>query len=66
MTIKQIVAANEYLTPPEAAALLRCTRQTLRNWRAAGKGPPYLMRENRVVYPVAQLHAWLAPPAADC
>lgn len=63
MSIKEIVATHEYLKPREAAALLRCTEATLKNWRSAGKGPPYLMRENRVVYPVAQLQAWLSPPA---
>ena len=64
MSIKEIVATNEYLKPAEAAALIRCTPTTLKNWRMAGKGPPYLMRENRVVYPVQQLREWLAPPAA--
>lgn len=36
-----------------------CTR-TLANWRACGKGPPFLKLGGRVVYPVASVEEWEA------
>jgi len=47
------------LSADEAAQYLNLSRQTLDNWRPAGKGPPYCRLEGRVVYRLNDLDAWL-------
>lgn len=41
----------KYMTPEEAAQLLRISARTLSNWRSAGTGPTYKKIGGRVVYP---------------
>lgn len=50
---------HEYLLSTEAAELRRCRPQTLRRERWRGGGPPYLKVNNRILYPRAELLAWL-------
>lgn len=53
----------DHYTPPEAAARLRRSVQTLANWRVRGYGPPWRKdpgANGRVLYPVAGVDAWLA------
>ncbi len=45
----------EYLNPSEVAALLRVTERTLRNWRAAGKGPYFIKHGSTIRYPKSSL-----------
>jgi hypothetical protein len=48
------------LTSFEVGAFLRVSRWTLRDWRKAGKGPPFLKISRQVVrYPVAGLKRFL-------
>ena len=51
---------HEYLLPPEAADLLRCSDRTLARMRAEGKGPRYYMRGSRILYVRALVDEWLA------
>ena len=53
-------ATLAYLTTKEAAALLRMQPQSMRRWRWAGGGPPFVKLSNRVLYRVADVEAWLA------
>ncbi len=41
------------------AADLQITKQTLRKWRARGKGPPYIEVGRRFYYPRDERKAWL-------
>ena len=43
--------------PEELGSLARA--QTLANWRAKGKGPPFIKAGGRVVYPGKALNEWL-------
>lgn len=48
------------LSSAEAAAALGVTAKTLANWRAGGLGPrPTRLGQNKVLYRVADLDAWL-------
>lgn len=54
------MAENKYLTPEEVAERYRdeiCVG-TLRNWRAARIGPPFLKIGKAVLYDAAELDAW--------
>lgn len=54
------LARHEWLTIHEAAELLGCTRQTVRNWLDAGRLPPSV-KENRgrsIRFRTARLQAW--------
>jgi integrase len=42
---------SDYLTPAEAAQLLRLSPRTLANWRSKGEGPRFEKVGGRVVYP---------------
>ena len=48
---------DELLKTEEAAAFVRFAPGTLRNWRASGKGPPFL-RGRPVLYQLSDLVAW--------
>ena len=55
---------RELLTEAEAAALLRLSPGTLKQWRTnkrhAGKAPPYIQRgRGRVLYLRSDLLAWI-------
>lgn len=52
-----VVGAAGYVDTDTAAAILRHSPLTLRNWRAAGDGPPY-HRRGRVLYRLDDLAAW--------
>lgn len=61
------VTANQLrlaLVPAEAAEAIGVSAMTLRNWRAAGEGPPFVRltpsRKGRVLYRVVDLDNWLA------
>jgi predicted DNA-binding transcriptional regulator AlpA len=51
-------SAIELLTLPEAAELLRAVA-TLRYWRHLGTGPRSFCLGRRVVYRLADVHAWI-------
>jgi hypothetical protein len=46
----------EWLTPAQLAALLQTSERTLRNWRAAGKGPTFIKHGNTIRYRKASLN----------
>jgi hypothetical protein len=52
-----ILAMSELsLTAKEAAAFLRCSESTLRNWRCEGRGPAFhKLSERKVIYDRADL-----------
>ena len=57
----------EFFTPEQLAARWHMEAKTLRNWRAARKGPPYIKIGSKILYPVEGVHAherihssWLA------
>ena len=50
---------EELLTPEEVAGILKVSPRTLRNWRASGKGPPYLKLEGSVRYRRGDVRAWI-------
>ena len=52
-------AEPEYLTTSELAQLLRSPQETVRYWRHLGKGPRCFKIGRRVLYPVAEVRAWL-------
>ena len=49
-----------FLTPAELVERWNgtVTRNTLANWRAQSKGPPFVKIGSRVVYRVSDLEAW--------
>lgn len=54
------------LTPGHVARLLGVTTETLRRWRDAGEGPPWLALAGRTVrYPAGALNAWRAARGGD-
>jgi hypothetical protein len=54
------MADNKYLTPEEVAERYRgeISVATLRNWRAARRGPSFTKIGKAVLYDVAELDAW--------
>lgn len=54
-------AANlpDYLTPPEAAEVLRTTTNTLAQDRYLGRGCPYIRAGRRILYARDQVLAYL-------
>ena len=50
--------APTHLTPAEVAARLRCSTQTLANWRVQGRGPRFMRRNGRILYPLAELDVY--------
>lgn len=50
--------ADAFLTPKELATRWKLNPQTLANWRALGKGPPYSKIGTKVLYPVEGIHAY--------
>ena len=46
------------MTETEAAALMEIAPKTLRNWRSAGKGPPFTKRGMEVVYHLSDIQQW--------
>lgn len=54
------IADTVYYTPTGLALLLGKTTRTLERWHARRKGPPRIKIGNLVLYPVAELPAWLA------
>jgi len=51
-----------FLTPEELVARYRgeVTSGTLRNWRCAGRGPPFIKVGRAVLYPLEDLETWEA------
>jgi hypothetical protein len=47
-----------FLTPKELATRWKITHRTLANWRALGKGPPYIMISTKTLYPIEGIHAY--------
>lgn len=58
MTIN--VTSDSLLDTRAAAACLNVSENTLKNWRAMGKGPAYFRNEGLIVYSVADLNNYLA------
>lgn len=50
--------AAAFLTPKEVAGRWKLNPQTLTNWRALGKGPPYIKVGTKVLYPVEGINAY--------
>jgi hypothetical protein len=52
--------SERFLTEDEIAARYRglVSAGTLRNWRAKGRGPPFVKVGRSVLYPLAALEAW--------
>lgn len=60
-------SAHEYLTPAEAARILRRSPRTLARMRAEGRGPKYHREGGLVLYWLDDLNVWyfqftVAPP----
>jgi hypothetical protein len=55
--------AQQYITSPEAADLMRIKDNTLRIWRSKGKSPAYIRLgaapQGRVLYRVETIREWL-------
>jgi hypothetical protein len=50
-----------YIDDAQLSKMLRVTPATLRNWRCAGKGPPFATVHGRhIAYPVDAVRRWLA------
>jgi hypothetical protein len=49
---------SDFLTAPEAAALLRVSPVTLGRWRIEGCGPPYKKFGRRVLYACSDVLFW--------
>lgn len=47
------------LSPEDAALVLGVAEGTLANWRAAGKGPPFVRVGRKVMYRMESLEDWL-------
>jgi excisionase family DNA binding protein len=47
------------MTTAEVAELLRAPQETVRYWRHLGKGPRSFKVGRRVLYPAADVRAWL-------
>jgi len=54
----EAATAAVFLTPSEAAELLRLSSITLGRWRGEGSGPPFRKFGRRVLYAHADLLAW--------
>lgn len=54
-----VVTLTGLVAEPAAAAVLGVARGTLRNWRCAGNGPPFVKIRGRVWYPLALLVEWI-------
>jgi hypothetical protein len=50
---------GDFLSEDEAAAELRQAKRTLRKWRTAGTGPAYTKIGREILYPRANLVAWV-------
>jgi predicted DNA-binding transcriptional regulator AlpA len=50
---------TEYLTAKQVAELTNISVQSLANWRAARRGPPFTRIERAVRYPADALQRWL-------
>ena len=48
-----------YLTPIQVSVRLGITRDTLGRWRKDGRGPRFVKRGGRIVYPSRKLERWL-------
>ena len=59
MSDHPVSSGLELLTLPEAAEVLRAPVATLRYWRHLGTGPRSFRLGRRVVYRLADVHAWI-------
>lgn len=50
---------DRYLTTAEVAARCRASASTVRYWRHIGYGPPSFRVGRKVLYPEAEVAAWL-------
>ncbi len=55
-----MTVAPKLLTPDEVSELLRTPVGTLRHWRNTGRGPVWVKLGRPVMYPEAEVLAWLA------
>ena len=50
-----------YMTPAQLALRWHLARQTLANWRAQGKGPPFIrVSGGRILYPIHSIYSFEA------
>lgn len=55
----------QLLNESQTANLLGLSRACLRNWRAVGKGPPWMRIGERLIrYDLAKLRGWISKQAA--
>lgn len=50
---------EKYLTTEEVADIARTRPSTVRSWRATGKGPRWVRRGRRALYPETGVAEWL-------
>lgn len=56
---------ERFVNDIEAAKILSCSPQTLRNWRHIGRGPAYSKRGRMVRYKVQTLHDFMEQGRID-
>jgi predicted site-specific integrase-resolvase len=50
---------DSYLTPIQASVRTGIAKVTLARWRKDGKGPRFMKRGGRIVYPSTEFEVWL-------
>jgi excisionase family DNA binding protein len=50
---------TKYLTTEEVADLLRTSPESVRWWKQTSKGPAFVKVGRRILYPEAELLAWI-------
>lgn len=65
IAVRGLVEVMELLRAADVAKLLGIPVATLANWRASGKGPPYLRVGRHVRYRDADVEAWIAGRVRD-
>jgi len=63
--VNGLVWVMELLHAADVAELLGIPVATLANWRASGKGPPYLRVGRHVRYRAIDVEAWIADRVRD-
>ena len=56
----ELADEDRFLTPAEAASFVRRSVRTLARMRAEGRGPSFHRLDNKVLYPVSELRAFMA------
>jgi len=64
-TKNSIEIGDKFLTTKELAAMLKCSLDTLKDWRTKGTGPSYIKAGRKILYPLAVVRAWLSEREAQ-